>query len=366
MDRTGRRAFLTTAVVGAVSGCTTGWGRRSPDDGVDGGPPVTEPVLSTEHEPFDVFDAATSGDAAELVDDPPEIGRFDAAIDDPQFVTPTDAGFLEPDSVVFGAVHDGEAKAYPQSILVYHEIVNDTLGGTNLSATYCPLTGSALAFERGETSFGISGKLVNSNLVMYDRGTTTWWPQILSAGVAGPHSGDGLVERPLIWTSWERWRTAYPETQVLSLETGYVRDYDRDPYGSYDPLSGYYSSGPPARPLMHDDERFDPKTPVIAARSGGEPVAFEKDTLREKGLLTVDAAGNSYVAVYDEELDTGYVYRNPERTALEYEAGAIVDRNRNSWAAGELPLPSVNAFDAMWFAWAAFYPETAVVPESGV
>ena len=344
------------------------------DDGVVEGPPVTEPVLSTEYDLYDVFDAALAGDGDDHADDPPEVGRFDVAIDEPKFVdfiSPDEAeAFLDPDDVVFGLEIDGEVKAYPQRILVWHEIVNDELAGTNVSVTYCPLTGSALAFERGETSFGLSGKLVNSNLILYDRGTETWWPQLLGAGIVGAHEGDGLVERRLTWTTWGRWRVAHPDTRVLSRDTGYDRDYDSDPYGSYNPLEGYYSVGPPARNVMHENDRFHPKTVMVATRGGGAPAAVRKKTLREEKLVTVEAADTVYTMAYDESLDTAYAYGNPERVEFEHDEGAFLapepDENDTGYprSADELPLEPVNVFDVMWFAWVGFYPETAVVPDS--
>jgi hypothetical protein len=89
---------------------------------------------------------------------------------------------------------------------------------------------------------------------MYDRDTDTWFPQVLAVGIAGPHAGAALKERPMVWTSWERWRAAHPETQVLSTDTGFARNYQRDPYGSYNPLSGYYQPDSFVMfPLMNED-----------------------------------------------------------------------------------------------------------------
>lgn len=124
--------------------------------------------------------------------------------------------------------------------------MNDELAGEPISATYCPLTGSTVAF-RGTApngrayAFGTSGKLVNSNLLMYDRQTDSRWPQILGQAILGPSRGRSLEEIPLDWTTWGRWRRAHPDTLVLSTKTGYLRTYGSDPYGSYTPLGGYYA-----------------------------------------------------------------------------------------------------------------------------
>ncbi|MFD1380775.1 DUF3179 domain-containing protein [Fodinicurvata halophila] len=244
-------------------------------------------------------------------------------------------------------------------MLVWHEIANDAFGSVPLAVTYCPLTGTSLAFERGETTFGVSGRLVNSNLIMYDRQSDTWFPQILGVATEGPHEGATLVERPLVWTTWGRWRKRHPDTKVLSTRTGFARNYTRDPYGSYTPLEGYYR--PEAStifPLMQEDERFPPKAVVLGARTAREAVAFPKDRLREAGQLVLEGREATFVAVHDEGLDTGYIFevpRAPKESAVVEGTGP--DNVR--WPE-DLDARALNAFEAMWFAWAAFYPNTHV------
>ncbi len=260
------------------------------------------------------------------------------SIDEPQYWSAEEAdGYLDGGDVVFGLVENGVVRAYPQRILVWHEIVNDVVGGLGLAVTYCPLTGTAIAFERGETEFGVSGRLVNSNLIMYDRDTDTWFPQVLAIGISGPHRGEALVERPMVWTTWERWRAAHPETEVLSRDTGFARNYNRDPYGQYNPRSGYYEPDSSTMfPLMYEDHRFPLKSVFVGARNTENAVAFRLESLREAGELELQANGETFTARYDEALDTGFIFQGgPD---------------------GE-PL---NAFEAMWFAWAAFYPESEV------
>jgi hypothetical protein len=280
------------------------------------------------------------------------------SIDRPKF---WDAGraddYLDGGDVVFGLVENGVARAYPQRILVWHEIVNDTIGGLGLAVTYCPLTGTAIAFERGGTEFGVSGRLVNSNLVMYDRATDTWFPQVLAIGIRGPHTGSALVDRPIVWTTWQRWRDAHPDTEVLSTDTGFARNYNRDPYGAYNPRSGYYAPDSATMfPLMNHDERFPPKSVVLGARTGDAAVAVPLDTLREAGRLELEAEGEIFTALFDAALDTGYVFRG--RTDAQAAVDSFGPRGV-TWSGGEA-LEPVNSFEAMWFAWSAFYPETTV------
>jgi hypothetical protein len=280
------------------------------------------------------------------------------AIDVPRFWRPEQADdFLDGGDIVFGLTENGIVRAYPQRILVWHEIVNDVVGDLGLAVTYCPLTGTAIAFERARTEFGVSGRLVNSNLIMFDRDTDTWFPQVLAIGIQGPHQGAALVERPMVWTTWERWRTIHPDTAVLSTDTGFARNYHRDPYGAYNPRSGYYvpDSGT-MFPLMHTDTRFPPKAEVIGARTAEAAVAFPLPRLREAGRAELEANGTVFTALYDEALDTGYVFRG--RSDATAEIGGTGPQ-AVTWPEGA-GLEPVNSFQAMWFAWAAFYPETAV------
>jgi hypothetical protein len=280
------------------------------------------------------------------------------AIDNPKLWHAEEAdGFLDGGDVVFGLVENGVARAYPQRILVWHEIVNDIVGGLGLALTYCPLTGTTIAFERGKTEFGVSGRLVNSNLVMYDRDTDTWFPQVLAVGIRGPHRGESLVERPIVWTTWERWRAAHPHSKVLSNQTGFARNYNRDPYGAYNPRSGYYApDSSTVFPLMNEDRRFLPKSVVVGARTRGAAVAIPLESLREGGRLELEAGGEVFTALYDAALDTGYIFHGRSDAKAEIDG---TGPHGVSWSGSTAPEP-VNAFQAMWFAWAAFYPQTAI------
>jgi len=282
------------------------------------------------------------------------------AVENPRFATATDPpGALDEDDPVFGVKIDGETKAYPQSILVYHEIVNDTVGGRPVSVTYCPLTGTAQGFYRGETTFGVSGQLINSNLVMFDRGTESWWPQILATGITGPGEGRHLEEFQVIWTTWGRWRSTHPETVVLTEETGFARNYGRDPYGGYNPPQGYYTDSSFLFGPLTEDDRLHPKAVVIGMRSENGAVAVRKDMLREERLRAFELGGVNHLAVYDDALDTGYVYRvdDTDAPAPSWENGRVgIDGTDHEPA--ELPYEREIAFDAMWFAWYGYYPMT--------
>jgi hypothetical protein len=352
---TRRQALASLASLGAVTlaGCIEGAGGEA-GDGSGATVPAADARLPLPMEPSALREAAVSGG-------PDKDGI--PSIDDPSFIAPSEVSFLADGDPVFGVVRDGVAKAYPQKILVHHEIVNDDLAGDPVSVTYCPLTGTALGFDRGGTTFGVSGRLVNDNLIMYDRATETWWPQILATAIPGPWNADpqtrSLREFRLIWTTWGRWRDQHPETRVLSRETGHPRNYARDPYGSYNPRDGYYAGGAPLFPPLREDDRYGPKRVVMGARAPEGAVAFLKDSLREAGVLTGQLGDVPVLAVHDPRYDTGYVYRNPDEAAYEVVGGRVRGPTGEN-AFDRLPLDRVHTFDAMWFAWTGFYPETNV------
>ncbi|MFC7044583.1 DUF3179 domain-containing protein [Halobacteriaceae archaeon GCM10025711] len=355
-----RRAFLATAASVAIAGCLGGQqaGDRAAVSG-DGdveraatGPPTASVALPVEYSFKTLTENVASGGPAK--DGIP-------SIDDPEFVDVAAADEnLAPGDVVFGVVRGDDVRAYPQNVLVWHEVVNDVLDGERVSVTYCPLTGTAMGFERGDTEFGVSGRLLNSNLVMYDRATDSRWPQVLATSIEGAFRGRSLREFRVVWTTWGRWRDAHPETAVLSEDSGFARNYDRDPYGSYNPTTGYYTSDGTLFGPLTDDDRFPTKAVVLGSRTADGAVAFHKPSLRDRGVMTGALAGTDHLAVYDPTLDTGYVYRNPDGVAFDYENGQAVGPDGTAHAPADLPLEPVLAFDAMWFAWAGFYPSTEV------
>jgi len=373
-----RRAFLAAVGAASLAGCLGGeqagaGGSRTDTEVATGGtvratptptaepsgspPPTVDARLSLPMEPAAIADEARSGG-------PPKDGI--PSIDDPSFVSADAvADRFEPGDPVLGLARGGEVKAYPQSILVLHEICNDVVDGTPVSVTYCPLTGTAMGFERGDTTFGVSGRLVNNNLIMYDRGTEAWWPQVLATSIPGPWNDTpesrSLSEFRVVWTTWDRWTAKHPDTRVLSFDTGFAKNYSRDPYGAYNPRSGYYEDdASPMFPALSTDDRLAPKRVVIGSRTADGAVAFDKRTLRAEKLLEGELAGSPVVAAYDPELDTGYVFRNPEERRFAYRDGRVADDAGDTYAPDSLPTERLYAFDAMWFAWSGFYPETTL------
>ncbi len=323
----------------------------TPDAPTSGSPPLAEDPLTLGHTTTDLRGQMMEGGPGK--DGIP-------SVDDPTFVGPGETEIAD-DDPVFGLTLGGDVRAYPQAVLVWHEVANDVVSGTPVSVTYCPLTGTAMGFYRGDTTFGVSGRLVNNNLVMYDRANDSRWPQVTGTAIQGPQEGESLQEFRLVWTTLGRWRDRHPDTRVLSTETGYARDYTRDPYGDYSPREGYYAreNATTLFSNLTEDDRLPEKAVVLGARTPEGAVAFEKDTLRDRAVLTADLAGEEVVAVYDAPLDTGYVYRTGGASVAAAGEGRV-GVGGETYPAADLPLDRVYAFDAMWFAWVGFYPETGL------
>ena len=255
------------------------------------------------------------------------------AILSPTFMSAPDATFLRDSDRVLGLTAGTEAKAYPVKILNWHEIVNDTIGGKAVVVTYCPLCGTGMAFEaevHGQrNTFGVSGLLYQSDLLMYDHQTESLWSQVGMHAVAGPLTGETLAPLFLEHTTWSEWRAAHPATLVLSTRTGSFRNYDDDPYLGYN-----------ERPdLMFDTTHFDPsyhpKEWVVGVEIDGVAKAYPFSELKKAGTPVGDQVGGRSITVR---------FNQKSRSA------SVID-------ADGTPLPSVMAF---WFAWYAFHPDTHV------
>lgn len=248
----------------------------------------------------------------------------------PTFVAADDASFIRGEDVVVGLEIDGHARAYPLKILNWHEIVNDELGDLPVAVTYCPLTGSAVVFDRRVNgkplSFGVSGRLYQSNVLMYDHQSDGLWSQLAGAAVTGKRTGTQLDNIPAQVTTWRRWREDHPDTSVLSPDTDHSRDYDRNPY------AGYEASPSVMFPVEQHDDRLPTKARVLGVVLDGQARAYPHDELARAGGSASDELVGRVVEL---RLD-----------------GA----SASAHASGRL-LPAVSVY---WFAWAAFHPDTSV------
>jgi hypothetical protein len=253
------------------------------------------------------------------------------SIDDPKFVSAVGATHVADQDVVIAIAWRGEYRAYPTRILDQHEIVNDTIAGTPIAITYCPLCGSAVGVHReiagAVTELGVSGLLYNSDLVFYDRRTETLWDQIEATGIVGPLTGEKLEFVPLTMTRWSRWRDAHPDTLILSADTGFGRDYSKDHYASY------RSTDKLMFPVSEESKRISPKATVFGFEIDEMSVAYAEDLLVKSG------------SSYSHELDGSLV------TVTLADDGSVLLEFVDSGKTYE-PI------QLFWFAWYTFHPKT--------
>src|SRR5262252_3905340 len=220
------------------------------------------------------------------------------ALDHPTFVGVAEAnGWLKPIEPVIALTVGGQSRAYPLQILVWHEIVNDSVGGVPVTVTFCPLCYTAIAFDRRAADrvldFGTTGKLRRSDLVMYDRQTESWWQQAVGQAVVGDLTGTQLTILPASIASWDAFRTAHAEGLVLSRDTGFNRSYGTNPYAGYDQ--------PNTRPFLFDgslDGRLAPKEHVVTVSLGGDNVAYPYTLLRQRHVVRDTVGGTPIVVFY--------------------------------------------------------------------
>ena len=285
------------------------------------------------------------------------------SIDNPVFADIQGSYFMSDSDTVIGLEINGEAKAYPLFILVWHEIVNDNVGGTPVAVTYCPLCYTNQVFERvidgQEVEFGTSGKLYNSNLLMYDRFTESYWSQALGIAVKGELSGYKLNLVPFDVITWGDWKTLYPDTMVLTTDTGHIRSYATDPYGNY------YTEPRILFPVEHSDDRMHPKEIILGFNQDGIYKAYKQNDIESNGKIpvTLFSLFSQNSRAFERTLD-GQVLD------CVYVDNKIIDTQTNSeWnydglsISGEhegKQLERMPIEPGFWFEWIAFHPETLV------
>lgn len=249
------------------------------------------------------------------------------SIDAPRYVAAEAATHMADNDLVITLRYNGGHWAFPTKILDHHEIVNGTFSGEPLSITWCPLCGSAVGIERtvGDTvtTFGVSGVLYNSDLVLYDRATETLWDQIEAKGIVGPMTGEQLVFVPVSMTTWAKWRARYPDTLVLSTDTGFEKDYTQDRYAEYRSSTRLFM------PVNNESDRLHAKTVVYGFALDNGKIAFTEGALPYAGKfagekVSVSAAEDGSVTMQRGD-ETHYPIR------------------------------------LFWFAWYTFHPDTELV-----
>ncbi|UCH76246.1 MAG: DUF3179 domain-containing protein [Rhodospirillales bacterium] len=266
-------------------------------------------------------------------------------IDDPRFVPVPQVTDLTDTEPVIGVVIDGVAKAYPLRILIWHEIVNDVVDDVPVAVTFCPLCNAAMVFDRRVDTrvldFGTTGMLRNSDLVMYDRQTESWWQQFLGAAIVGELNGTILKVLPSRLESWSRFRKRAPEGLVLVPNNPAMRAYGRNPYDGYD------SS---ARPFLYDGKTPPGIAPLARVVSlPGRSEAWSLELLRVKRTIALpDGTVMSWEPGQNSALGDGWIPRGQD-------VGNILVRREVGGAWHDVPY-----FVDFAFAFHAFYPEAKI------
>jgi hypothetical protein len=310
-------------------------------------------------------------------------------IDEPKFIDFDEADeWLEDQEPVISIDIDGDARAYPLQIMTWHEIVNDEFGDQAVGVTFCPLCNAAIAFDRevgehGVMRFGVTGVLRNSDLIMWDDKTESWWQQMTGEAIVGELAGEQLTLLPSIIVSYEEFKRTFPEGVVLSRDTGHQRTYGNNPYAGYDDIN--------SSPFLFDgerDDRYPPMERVLTLEINDEPMAYPFSQLEEHPVVHDEVGGEAVVVFWApgatsaldetsiaESRDVGAAgafspVLDGEELSFVHIDGEIRDEQTDSvWNVlghaieGELQGERLDEYvngTHFWFAWAAFQPETGI------
>ncbi|MEA1903712.1 MAG: DUF3179 domain-containing protein [Actinomycetota bacterium] len=383
-----RTSILLVSLAVVISACTAG-----SDSEVTGASAGTSPTIDeaapaetsppdvdmTKHDVpldqiyFDTFD----GNSVPLSESTPELRQrlLDAIppIDEPRYGGVAEGGWLLPDDPVVGYIAGDQAYAYPFKILNFHEIVNDTLDGIPVLISYCPLCRSAVVYDRRVdgrvTSFGNTSALYESDLVMVDRSTGSYWWQVPGRAIVGPLTGTQLTTLPSRVATWADWAESHPDTLVLTRDTGFEINYERDPFAGYDQI---IDSGGFAFPVGEDarDPRLAPSALVVGVSVDGTTHAYPVEGLEaplndvvsgDPVVIFPNAGGASvYSSVVDGEV---FEFESGEAGFTDLSTGSVWSPDGRA-VSGPLagtslePIPSRTTF---WFALVGAFPDLTLV-----
>lgn len=401
---------LIAAACSSATGTETGESTSTPDDSVvsttsdTGATTTVAPGVSTgvlPEGPSALDDRFNDAFPDPLIDPgdvlsggPPPDGI--PPVDDPQFISVEDAdAWINDVEPVLIVDIDGDVRAYPIQIMMWHEIVNDTVGGVPLAVTYCPLCNSAITFERTirgvETTFGTSGSLYFANLVMYDRATESLWNQLDGRAVIGVLTGEVLTQIPSSTVSWAEVKESRPDAKVLDRDrTGARRNYGTNPYTGLDDPNG--------QPFLFNgdiDVRAKAMQNIVAMESESDAVAWTLDAISDDSGTAATAGefeGEPIVIFWktgeSSALDTSEISEGRDvgtvgvfspvvdgkELTFQADGEAFIDDQTSSrWnvfgeaVSGPLAgstLDPVTFVRTFWFSWAAFRPDTDLVEAS--
>lgn len=298
------------------------------------------------------------------------------ALQNPEFITTAEASYLSDDDLLLGFADGDDIRAYPHPILDWHEIINDDVNDHSIAVIYCPLTGTGIGWDRivneKKTTFGVSGLLYNSNIIPYDRESDSNWSQLLLQSVNGQLKGTDAQTYNLVETTWGTWKNAYPSTKVVSTSTGFSRNYDRYPYGSYKTNDNLIF------PINNSDDRLHKKERVLGIIVNESMIVYRfdsfensisliNDEFRSKKLVVAGSKNLNLIVAFNRELTDG--------TTLVFEPlqnelpAVLLDNEGTRWdifgrgisgpRAGQ-QLEQETQMMGYWFSFAAFYPDVTL------
>lgn len=352
------RVIISTFLIVVISAC---------GGGSDSGSGVTNiPAATTEPWLIDTTFVKDGGPGKDGI----------PAIDNPNYVAASEAIFLSDSETVIGTKINGIVRAYPHSILNWHEVVNVESNGEHHALSYCPLTGTSTFWNVPDSfankTFGVSGLLYNSNLILYDRETDSNWAQMLSQSVQGTQSGNIINENAVVETTWGNWKMMYPQTVVLSEVTGFSRDYGAYPYGSYLSDSNLLFD------VANEDVRLHKKTRVLGINNHGVNKVYVANEFSQGIEVINETAGSSsYVVIGSSEFTFAVAFSSTlaDGTTLTFSAVnaslpiIMQDNEGNEWdilgtavsgARTGQKLVLESDFIAFWFAWVAIHPNPEI------
>ncbi|HET56002.1 MAG TPA: DUF3179 domain-containing protein [Ignavibacteria bacterium] len=297
------------------------------------------------------------------------------SLTNPNLIPANSVAYLNDNDLVIAIKIDDEIRVYPHPILDWHEIINDGINENKFSITYCPLTGSGIAYNRvingTETTFGVSGLLYNTNLIPYDRATDSHWSQMKMLSVNGRLIGQAANTFPVIETTWRNIKSYYPDSKVVSNNTGHSRNYGRFPYGDYRTNHNFLLF-----PVSHNDSRLPRKERVLGIWSNGTAKAFRfasdnlsltQSSIDGFSIIVVMSKNDNLITAYQSELESD---ERVELTLLDNQLPLILkDTDDNKYdifgtiVSGPnqgARLKTITQYVAYWFAWVAFFPETTI------
>lgn len=300
------------------------------------------------------------------------------SIDKPKYISVDEANYLDNQNLILGIKNGSEVKAYPHPILNWHEIVNARIGDLDIAVTYCPLTGTGISWNReidGQTTtFGVSGLLYKNNLIPYDRATGSYWSQILNQSVHGKHVRKKAETFQLVETTWQTWKKMYPNSKVLSTQTGFDRSYQEYPYGNYKQASRLLF------PIDDVDERLFAKERVLGLignntvkayrfQSFNDSVRVIHDHFVNRDHVVIGSQPDNFLVAYQRATMDEQVKNIRFQPVQNAHPVVMADSSGSQWnifgeaVSGPLKgkkLKRTHSFIGFWFIWSAFFQEAVI------